>query len=135
MKIAPALNKKKLLLVAVFLMRRNAAAAKLHLILRSNRRRKFILIYTLIYFQRLLEAEKHYENFLPREMVIWRFPRIQLEFDDHINGAVQNPEYWKKNFRMTWSTFMNMVQLMSPFIAPNPNFVRGNSRFYPESHA
>ena len=76
-------------------MRRQMTAMKLHFTLQSVRRRK----YMLIYLQCLKEARKHYnENFIERERVTWPFPREQHEFDDYINGTVQNPEYWKKTF-------------------------------------
>ena len=86
--------------------------------LHNTRRRKMLIAYCLRHLN-------YYPNdFYSRERVVWRFPRHQLEFDDHLDGSIPNPDYWKSKFRMTRFTFMKIVELVKPILAPKPNFVR-----------
>lgn len=60
-----------------------------------------------------------------RSPVIWAFPRHQYAFEAYFNNEeLECPAYWKSNFRMSKETFLKIVDIARPFMAPNPNYVR-----------
>ena len=56
---------------------------------------------------------------------IWAFPRPQYAFQEYLNSKeLENPNYWKDNFRMSKETFLLIVNIARPFMTPMSNCVR-----------
>ena len=87
-------------------------------------RYRSILLHLL---QMSTDLPPHVLEYLPAirtPRIQWAFSRPQYAFDENFNNNIQNPYYWKQNFRMSKETLLDIVEICRPFMAPGSNFVR-----------
>ena len=122
MEVAIAIKRKRILLLVAVLRRKLWLSKILH---STRMQRDRALLFNLLQTSSELShciLEGLLSARTPR--VQWAFFRPQHTFDENLNNNINNPYFWKENFRMTKESFLDIVAICRPFMAPKDNFVR-----------
>ena len=116
-------ERKKRILIILSLLRKNNLQKKLVWAHNRYRRRRLVLTFLKMYMDNTLPFDIIRDTRKVRK--VWSFSRPQFTFEENFyNYQISDPNYWKRNFRMSRETFLKIVAVSSDFMMPSLNHVR-----------